>query len=490
MSEKSNDKYRCFQSLRLWYVLLFLTLSGVSLHSTAQKDSIQYFTEGIFYKLIRDNHPIAKQADLVQLNARNNLLASRGNFDPEIFTDWDNKRYGSKEYWRIFDAGLKVPTWFGVEVKTGYEQSTGAFLNNERNTPVNGLLYAGISVPLAQNLITDERRTILRQAKIFRNAGDFERISMLNELYMDAAKAYWEWVNAYNEVEIFDEYIRLAQIRFDAVKRSYERGANPAIDTVEALILLQSRQVGYNDAMIELNRTANSLSNFLWTSDEAPLLINNLQQLVPVPMKNLDFRAAITADSLTSAMAALNNHPDLRLKELKVNWLEAERRLKFNKILPKINLNYNFLTEPVGGVSNWNFGGFNNNFKYGINFKMPVFLREEIGNFKMAKVKVQSADYEVNLKRLELQNKLKTYYSDYFYFGAQINTYTNVVANYQKLTDAEIRKFDIGESSIFLINSREQKLIESRLKLIELQSKFNKALAGFYYARGDLYLYR
>lgn len=490
MHEKSTDKYQCFRWFELKYAMLLFIFTCIALNSKAQKDSIQYFTEEIFYKLIRDNHPIAKQADLVQLNARNNLLASRGNFDPEIFTDWDNKRYSNKEYWRIFDAGLKVPTWFGVEVKTGFEQSTGAFLNNERNTPVNGLLYAGISVPLAQNLITDERRTILRQAKIFRNAGDFERISMLNELFMDAAKAYWEWVNAYNEVEIFDEYIRLAQVRFDAIKRSYEKGANPAIDTVEALILLQSRQVGFNEAMIELNRTANSLSNFLWTADEAPLIINNLRQLIPVPLNKLNFGPAITADSLTSAMAALGKHPDLRLKELKVNWLEAERRLKFNKLLPKINLNYNFLTEPVGGVSNWNFGGFNNNFKYGVNFKMPVFLREEIGNFKMAKVKVQSADYDVNLKRLELQNKLKTYYSDYFYFGAQINTYTNIVANYQKLTDAEIRKFDIGESSIFLINSREQKLIESRLKLIELQSKFNKALAGFYYARGDLYLYR
>jgi outer membrane protein TolC len=341
---------------------------------------------------------------------------------------------------------------------------------------------------LAQNLITDERRTILRQAKIFRNAGDFERISMLNELYLDAAKAYWNWVNAFYEVEIFEEYIRLAQVRFDAIKRSYEKGANPAIDTLEALILLQSRQVGYNDAMIELNRTANALSNFLWTADESPLVINDLSKLIPQPMDDLNFKPILTADSLTSAIAALNKHPDIRLKELKVNWLEAEQRLKFNKILPKINLNYNFLTEPVGGITNWNFGGFQNNFKYGINFKMPVFLREEIGNYKMAKVKVKSADYDVNIKRLELQNKLKTSFSDYFYFGSQINTYNYIVANYQKLTEAEVRKFDIGESSIFLINSREQKLIESRLKLIELQSKFYKALAGFYFARGDLYL--
>ena len=37
---------------------------------------------------------------------------------------------------------------------------------------------------------------------------------------------------------------------------------------------------------------------------------------------------------------------------------------------------------------------------------------------------------------------------------------------------AEERKFTVGESSLFLINSRESKLIEARLKAIEIDYKF------------------
>ena len=53
-----------------------------------------------------------------------------------------------------------------------------------------------------------------------------------------------------------------------------------------------------------------------------------------------------------------------------------------------------------------------------------------------------------------------------------------MVSNYSLLLKAEERIFFIGESSLFLINSREQKLIEGQLKEIELIVKELDALAS------------
>jgi outer membrane protein TolC len=64
--------------------------------------------------------------------------------------------------------------------------------------------------------------------------------------------------------------------------------------------------------------------------------------------------------------------------------------------------------------------------------------------------------------------------------------YRETVANYQRLLDAELRKFSIGESSIFLINSRENKLIDAQLKLIKLESSLPKLEAGVLWAAGRL----
>ncbi len=50
----------------------------------------------------------------------------------------------------------------------------------------------------------------------------------------------------------------------------------------------------------------------------------------------------------------------------------------------------------------------------------------------------------------------------------------------------EKQKFNSGESSLFLVNSRETKLIEAQLKLVELSSKYNIATRGMDWAVGGL----
>ena len=51
-----------------------------------------------------------------------------------------------------------MPLWYGADVKAGFERGTGAFVNPESYTAPAGLSYVGVSVPLAQDLLLDERR--------------------------------------------------------------------------------------------------------------------------------------------------------------------------------------------------------------------------------------------------------------------------------------------------------------------------------------------
>ena len=55
-----------------------------------------------------------------------------------------------------------------------------------------------------------------------------------------------------------------------------------------------------------------------------------------------------------------------------------------------------------------------------------------------------------------------------------------MVANYERLLQAEDRKFSYGESSLFLINSRERALIDARLKANEVQNKYLMAQAKLF----------
>jgi outer membrane protein TolC len=68
----------------------------------------------------------------------------------------------------------------------------------------------------------------------------------------------------------------------------------------------------------------------------------------------------------------------------------------------------------------------------------------------------------------------------------QIELQSNNYNNYQRLVRAEEIRFENGESSLFLINSRENKALEALQKLIELKTKYYKSVYALQWSAGLL----
>jgi hypothetical protein len=60
------------------------------------------------------------------------------------------------------------------------------------------------------------------------------------------------------------------------------------------------------------------------------------------------------------------------------------------------------------------------------------------------------------------------------------------VSNYERLWQSEKRLFDSGESSLFMINSREMSYINAQIKLNEIINKNKKAALDTEYSFGLL----
>lgn len=210
------------------FVLMFIVLS---INTYSQIDSNLKLSFNNYLQIVKHNHPLVKQADIITKSAAANTLMSRGSFDPKLFYEFNNKFFENKNYYELQNAGLKIPTWYGIEIKTGFEQNMGMYLNPENTTPVQGLSYAQISVPLLQGLIIDERRSTLLQARIFEQQSNFDKILTVNEILYKAGKAYWEWQLAYSNLSIFENAVKLSQIRFDAIKKT------SSLEIAQALIL-------------------------------------------------------------------------------------------------------------------------------------------------------------------------------------------------------------------------------------------------------------
>ena len=132
---------------------------------------------------------------------------------------------------------------------------------------------------------------------------------------------------------------------------------------------------------------------------------------------------------------------------------------------------------------------FDNNYKYGIIFYMPLRLSQGRGDYKLAKLKIKETQLQQNTKQNEIVNKVTTYYNQLVNYKIQVNNLQRNYQNYYRLQQAEETRFFNGESSLFLINTRETKALETFIKLAEVTAKYNKTAQAVQWAAGQLWRY-
>ena len=454
------------------FILVLLFLMAFSVKAQETDTLILNFKEYLGY--VKRYHPIAKQAELTLSAGQANLMKARGGFDPKIEVDYDRKEFKGSEYYDRLNAAFKIPTWYGIELKGTFEQNDGDFLNPADSVPSDGLYSAGVSMSLGQGLWINDRMATLKQAKLFREQTKADRDLLVNQILYDAALAYFDWLRAFNEASIYQNFLRNADIRFEGIKSRAEAGDIAAIDTVEAKIAMQSRALSLEQAKVKLMKRSLELSNFLWMNDNIPV---ELQPNV-VPNTDLDTQIDTTLEIQGKPLDSftVKNHPKIKSLGYKIDGLRVEKKLKENRLLPRVDVEYNFLTETPELINSF----VTEQYKGGINFQFPLFLRKERGDLKLAKFKLRDAQFDLDNAEIELKNKIMALYRELESFETQNVLIDDIVDNYSTLLSAEERKFSFGESSLFLINSRESKLIETQLKQIEVQNKFYTAKAKLF----------
>ncbi|NEV94596.1 TolC family protein [Psychroflexus sp. YR1-1] len=422
-----------------------------------------------FLAYVKEYHPVAQLANFEISSAQAELLKSRGAFDPQVMVDWTNKEFKGTEYYDVLNSTFKIPTWYGIEVKAGFEQNQGQFLNAENTVPDDGLYTAGVSVPLGQGLFINQRMADLRQAKIMQDLSQAQRDIRLNQLLSNAVLAYLDWYLANREVKLFDDFVERAEVRFEGIKKSALAGNIPTIDTLEAGIIVQNRKLSLEQAGLKLIKSRLQLSNFLWFEDNIPLELDPF--VLPEELSQGSLDPVLGTNFLQLENFVLEDHPKIKALDYKIDRLEVDRRLKAEMLKPQLDLEYNFINERVGQFENFN----TNDYKAGLFFKLPLFLRKERGNLKLAKIKVNEAQLDLDYESLQLQNKIQASRNEILSYNRQLSTFQSIVTDYASLLRAEERKFSFGESSVFLINSREVSLIDSRLKEIKVFEKLLKS---------------
>ena len=442
---------------------------------TKSQDTI-FLTYEQYIQQIKDNHPVVKQASLNIKIAEANMMTAKGQLDPNLSADFYEKNFDEKLYFRQFNGDLVVPTSLGVSFVGGYENNTGQFINPENTLPNVGLWSAGVEVDLLQGLWINERSTALRQAQTFNNLAQNEQQLLLNDIIYQASVAFLEW-QKYNRIQnVRVENLELAEEYFNITKETFFGGEKTAIDTLEAYLMLQDAIVDLNLNLSSLIKARQNMENFLWIEDAPAILQENVK-----PDTVLFFKDVIP--DTNNIYASVNSHPAILKSVNKKEFEEWELRLKQEKLKPKLKAKYN----PLFELDNNSIPTYSTtNYKLGFDFSFPLFLRSERGDIALQRLKISEIDFEIENKRNILLNKAENSILQQSILGEQIELQTQNFRGYKRLLNAEKEKFNYGESSVFLVNKRQEKYIQSEIKLIKLRIQKQMELLNYLYFTNQL----
>ncbi len=480
-----------------WYLFSFNFLLCLYAGSSfAQEDSIlsgQSFSTEEYFENILQHHPIVRQTRLLNDLTRQELRLARGSFDPKLKSTYAIKEFGGTKYYNTWDSKLEVPVWFNTDLNIGYEQNDGKYLNEQLQNTSDGLIYAGVSVPIGRGLFTDERRATVRQAQILQDMAEADKLKEINKVLLTAAKAYWDWFYTFESYQVTSEVSELAEKRYAGIVQQVLNGDIAPFDSLKAYINYQERDLQRRQAALDYANARLQVANFLWLTDSAD------EQSIPVQLAENTYPLVgddeiKTLDLLTLQTlqdSAQVNHPELIKLRLKNQQLEVEQRLNREFLKPEINLKYNLLWKPGSNgdiLPEVNSSVFMNDYKLGMEVYFPLLLRKERAKLQKTTIKLEQNYYERANQARSIENDIHANFNTLTNLTDLISMQVNMVSNYQALLGGEIIKFENGESSVFLINTRETELLDARVKLLKLQAQYEKAKVELMYAAGVPYL--
>ncbi|MBK7887850.1 MAG: TolC family protein [Bacteroidetes bacterium] len=461
--------------------LIYFIISICSQALYAQDDSATLNVEQVL-QIVRQYHPTVKQANLQIKKSDAEITIARGAFNPIIGAIVSNKKLENVTYYDYTNPSLTLPTWFGIEVFAGIENLTGNRIDPSETTGESS--YIGLSVPLLKNLIIDKRRAYLKQAKLYKDMAVVEQQAIVNNILMEAASKYWEWVNAYQSYKIVENNYEISKQRFEMVKKTFQNGERPAIDTIEAMTQYQTFEFQKNESWLRFLQQGLELSVYLWQANDIPYQLP--ERIIPQQGWDNESNIQNFNPDLDQLLATAREfHPELQLYDQKLAILDTDKKLKFQELLPRLDFKYNRLSKDYYAYNSeglW----FQNNYQYGFKLEIPALFSLGRGEYKKAKLNIEATQIAQSQKSLTIDLKVKNYFNEFTTLKEQVKLQRSMLSNYEKLLKAEETLFQNGESSLFLINARETKVLESQRKMIELKTYYYKTIYLLQWSAGML----
>lgn len=451
-------------------VFLFLLISIVQSYGSDTLSLENYL------EVVLDYHPLIQKADINEEIAEAYILKGKGALDPKAYSDFDRKRFDGTDYFTVWQSEVKIPTKLPIDFSLGYENNDGVFLNNENSVPDNGLIYGTLNLSILRGLLFDEQRYNLQYGELQGLKSRIEREILVREIIYQATESYLAWASKNNTVEINEEYLLLISERHQNVIQLFINGDSPVVDTIESRLNLNSAEKLLLESRSKLIKSKQNLSLFIWDEDGQPLQVNS--NIVPMSLQSLvsklrELSILISPD--------FNSDPLIAKVDNAIEAIELDTRLEKENLKPQLDLKYNTILNL--GKTEFDPSFAINDYKYGVSFQYPLLNRKTRGQLRINQSMTRQSELDKVEYLGQLNNKFDGLLIQQEVQEDLVTVSNEKLRNSQLLYEAETLKFSLGESSVFLLNKRELKLLESQLDLIKSYQSLCKTFSELYYLK-------
>jgi outer membrane protein TolC len=411
-----------------------------------------------------------------EINAANaNLLSARGNFDPLI--SLDSRAYGSGYYdgSNSTSSRLTVPLEFSsTDLFMGGRSGHGNFpvYEDQYDTLNIGEIGAGLRIALLRNRAVDKRRTALMQGEISidqeKQQLESEKLIVLEE----AAKSYWIWNINKEQLHVFEELLRVSELRQSQFEQQVTAGQMARIEALDNSRTILTRREKLLQQQQKLNQASQKLSLYHRDNQGLPIVTTDISTtILPKIYEN-------TYENIEKlSEKAYERHPDIISFNQEIELLKREKDLNENNLLPKLDLE-TAVTRDYGDGETSREGS---ELKGMLFFEVPLYRREAKGKIKALEAKINAVKQKIRLTKDRIRAFSRANEEIIRKTHNRYQILKTEVELAQQLEEAEWEKFKAGQSNLLIVAIREiatatvriQKLetiLENRLAHIELAS--------------------
>ena len=419
---------------------------------------------------VEANYPPLLATLLEREVAAGSNTQAQGQFDTNLGISTGADRFGFYPNERVDVGVTQNLQWNGAQVYGGYRNGWGDFpaYRGLEDTRTGGEFRAGVKVPLLRGREIDERRAALAQTRIGQMLADLTVDQQRLAVRQMASVRYWDWVAAGQRLQIAQDLLRVATERDVALRDSVELGAVAAIEVTENQRQILQRRAYIVETERGLQQTAIAMSLFYRDAMGDPRIATPGQLPGRLPSTQVLGDEQVNSD-LTSA---LQKRPEIAAVAAQRAQTRIDIDLAVNQTRPSVDFGLGVTSEAGGGVVKRG----PNEVKATLTFQLPWQRRVAEGKLQQASAKHSQLTQRERFARDQVSAEVRDAASAVRAAHQRAQLATNEVTVALDLAEAERERFRLGDSTLFVVNLREQAAVDAELRQVSANLDYMRAL--------------